>query len=265
MLKAWLRDLHVHWQNLNDGYSLDRPEKKLPYRGRAWLHLERVAAARLEWNLWSNICTIDLQIADNDDVACLSIGLPPVFISVGLDSFQLAQRLRERFKLQHSGREISLTIHDWTLWWRFWQLCDEHDSATPRWLDGSFKLLDTLLGKVRFDKRILREETVRIPLPERSYAAKASLVEILHHRPRAPTRRWVTVSFDMEPNEQIPIPGKGENSWDCGEDASFGFSCPAKSIDEAIGLYVANTLRTRRERGGSQWKPASHETSTAPA
>lgn len=46
----------------------------------------------------------------------------------------------------------------------------------------------------------------------------------------------------------VPIPGKGENSWDCGEDKVFGLHCAAKSVAEAVREFMRDIRETRRER-----------------
>ena len=59
----------------------------------------------------------------------------------------------------------------------------------------------------------------------------------------------------MHEGEQIPVPGKGENSWDCGEDATFSLSCPSTTISEAIGEMVKSCMRTRERYAGLDFKP----------
>jgi hypothetical protein len=47
----------------------------------------------------------------------------------------------------------------------------------------------------------------------------------------------------------IPHQGKGENAWDCGDDATFGLGCSARTVPEAIGEVVAVCLKDRRSYG----------------
>jgi hypothetical protein len=62
------------------------------------------------------------------------------------------------------------------------------------------------------------------------------------------------VDLDMK-RDPVPFPGKGENSWDCGEDASYGFGCAAETLEEGIGKFVASKLRDRGRNGGRGWTP----------
>jgi hypothetical protein len=45
----------------------------------------------------------------------------------------------------------------------------------------------------------------------------------------------------------IPHNGKGENSWDCGDDGLWG--CGGDTVEEAIGHAVSSVLRSRRRYG----------------
>lgn len=58
----------------------------------------------------------------------------------------------------------------------------------------------------------------------------------------------------MLDGEQIPVPGKGENSWDCGEDATYAFSCMADSVEDGIASLVRSILVRRRKYGGRNWR-----------
>ena len=84
---------------------------------------------------------------------------------------------------------------------------------------------------------------VDIGMPEGSYTIK---------RPRWP---FVSVfyTYNARPvgeHDDIPIPGKGENPWDCGPDSVSGQSGPG-GLTDAIGAIYSSVLRTRMNRGGS--------------
>jgi hypothetical protein len=53
----------------------------------------------------------------------------------------------------------------------------------------------------------------------------------------------------------VPTPGKGENSWDCGQDATYGLTCPASTVEEALASLRASVMRDRERYGGKDWKP----------
>lgn len=68
---------------------------------------------------------------------------------------------------------------------------------------------------------------------------------------RFSTKTWTAYEIDME--QGIPFPGKGENSWDQDDDAIFGFG--GATIETAIEHIVADTLRARARHGGPNWRP----------
>lgn len=82
------------------------------------------------------------------------------------------------------------------------------------------------------------------------------------HTRRTWKRRFstkVSDGFEIEMQEGVPFPGKGENSWDCGDDAYFGFG--GETIEAAIEDIV-NKVKQRRYDG---WRPESELKETASA
>ncbi|HXI16285.1 MAG TPA: hypothetical protein VNM48_07925, partial [Chloroflexota bacterium] len=67
------------------------------------------------------------------------------------------------------------------------------------------------------------------------------------------TRRMVRA--DVQVPEGVPHPGKGENAWDCGEDATYALTCAEQTPEAAVGRLVESVLRDRRRYGGDQWRP----------
>ena len=59
----------------------------------------------------------------------------------------------------------------------------------------------------------------------------------------------------MESEDGIPIPGKGENSWDCGEDRRFSINTTANTIAEAVEAFRRDIEKTREQYGGKNWVP----------
>lgn len=74
------------------------------------------------------------------------------------------------------------------------------------------------------------------------------------HTRRTWKRRFSTLvsdGYEIDMAEGIPFPGKGENSWDCGDDAYFGFG--GDSIESAVARVVAEV----KQRRGKHWRPAA--------
>lgn len=232
------RRLRFHSQNLNE--NRDGKVKGLPYEGRAWLSSRR-RELRFEWNLWTHFCGVSMKIDGETGGLQLHVAFPPV-------SFWLT--LPIHFGLRR-GRDVffDLAVHDRALWWQFGGNSMEWNSRTPRWQHGCFHFDDFFLGAQKFTERVLSTHEALIPMPEGPYRATVKLEECTWKRARWPfaiVRRTATVDVP----KGIPHQGKGENSWDCGEDALFGLSCEAWTLDEAISKTVASVLKSRRRYDG---------------
>lgn len=149
-----------------------------------------------------------------------------------------------------SGRELSLTFHDQAVWWHLWVDRDSWSSDRPRWRDGNLHPLDVVFGRMNCTTETLEEREILVPMPEKSYSATAKLERYTWKRPRSPlSKQMLRVSIDVP--KGIPHEGKGENSWDCGADATFGITTgECKSIPEGVGILVGSVLRSRVRYGG---------------
>lgn len=157
---------------------------------------------------------------------------------------------------KYSGREFRLAAHDGALWWSLGADDAGWPSRRPRWRYGSFRPLGFHCR--HGEPLVIGERDVLVPLPERSYRARAVMTRAGWGWSRLP-RRFDKVCYTVEittyEGEQIPIPGKGENAWDCGDDAVFSHAGPSRSIEDAVGRLVASVLETRAKRGGASWTP----------
>ncbi len=243
--------MHFHWQNLNErrrGADGKQP-RGFPHHGRAFLHWGSNADAHIEWALGGH--HVGFSFRADDEGWHFMAGLPFVACFFGI-SAPMFRRHYER-----GDRELALRFHDWAMWWNVWTSAHEWHSRTPKYRNGSLHFLDVLLGKTKYATRPLEWRWIRVPMPERTYYGAACLEEASWSRPRWPTRRIIRCEINMLPGEQVPHPGKGENSWDCGEDATFGLTTPAQSIDDGIAQLVGAVLRSRTRHGGHEWAPES--------
>lgn len=55
----------------------------------------------------------------------------------------------------------------------------------------------------------------------------------------------------------IPIPGKGENSWDIDDDGIYSGGMRAQSIDEAAGELYGRVMSYRSRYAGPNWTPSA--------
>lgn len=152
-------------------------------------------------------------------------------------------------------REISLRIFGGKLWWHLWMPIDEWRRDDPWWRRGVWSPLDTLLGKEKYSEVEIATGMIFIPMPERAYPATHKVYAAQWKRPRWPfPKRSLRFEFTMP--DPIPEPGKGENSWDMDDTATFEASLHCKSLDEAVQRIRASILRQREKYGGPNWRPA---------
>jgi hypothetical protein len=123
-----------------------------------------------------------------------------------------------------------------------------------------YNLKDVLLGQPVYTPGEGPAELRTIHLAEGPYVLSLRKSESTWKRPRWPgTKRsrsfeWSVVS-NPEGRTGLPVPGKGENSYDCDEDAVFGGSIPARNADEACGRIVGSVMHDRARRAGPGWTP----------
>lgn len=158
-------------------------------------------------------------------------------------------------------RSYQLSWHGGGIWgqWGTNQWGDMEDwSSPPWWRRWHFDPMDFLFGRQKYTARDLDTVVTTVPAPEGAYPASIRFFESTWTRPRWPwwplTRRRDRA--DIELQKPVPIPGKGENSWDCGEDAIHSLTCPASTVGEAVAAVVESYTRTRERHGGRDWKPA---------
>ena len=161
------------------------------------------------------------------------------------------------------SQSYQLSIHGGGLWCQWgtnrWGEMEAFSSKCPWWRQWHFDPLDFLFGRQKHRERDLEAVETLVPTPEGGVLATVRLFESTWER-----RRWpwwpLTRCLDraeIELREPIPVPGKGENSWDCGEDAIYSLTCPARTVSEAVAAVVESYTRTRERHGGRDWKPAA--------
>lgn len=66
--------------------------------------------------------------------------------------------------------------------------------------------------------------------------------------------------MDAQKGQYPIVPGKGENSWDIGDDAILGTGFDDGTILEALEHYAEAVRSTRLRHGGPNWRPAKAKT-----
>jgi hypothetical protein len=248
--------MHWHWQNLNDGIP---PKRGGAFRhGRAWFDFTR-GGARVEWHV-SLRPDVALTITEGEEQQRgLQLHIAFFVFSVWLTLIGFRWLPLGAGKYHEAERTTGFDLGGqfWRAYWR----CND-DSVEYR--DGkricaygrywSVFLLDALFGHHKHSRRVLETVETMVPMPERAYPCTVKLELAEWKRPRWPfARRLRTADVDIP--QGVPHPGKGENSWDCGEDATYGLSCPASTVEEAVAAVVETVLKSRRRYGGVNWRP----------
>jgi len=215
--------------------------------GRAWLHVEN-AVLGCQLVMPTNKFGMSFNIGDGEHQLSGSIGC-------GLFAFYWhVEGVRWLHKHINKTREISLRFFDGAIWWYFWHDPDEWRSTDSKWRRGNFRPIDFLLGRDRHSSTEKIVEQREISFPEGAYTAKVKLFTSTWKRPRWPWPRIIERA-EVDVKDGVPIPGKGESSWDIDDDAVYSLITPAASVDEAIEKFVKSINNTRLRYGGENWIP----------
>jgi hypothetical protein len=276
--------MHFHWQNLNDDKTRPRWGGGKRY-GRAWIHWGSGRARTLGWT-WtffdrgaSTGISLTAQRQDGTGLA-FHVGVWGLFafwvhlhggiaqrIAISLLPAKSLDVHTGKQRTDYGDRQINVSWFGGALWWQFWTDPMGGWSSRMSWWrrkvqEGSFHPADFFLGRTSVTDREIAREDVLIPMPERSYKATVVIEDRIWRRPRWPFswHRHIGADVKME-SDPVPFPGKGENSWDCGEDATYSSSFPiprdrfTDAVSYAIGHVVASSTAARTRHGGRNWRP----------
>jgi hypothetical protein len=222
---------------------------------RAWWHINHRVVFKVEFYWWHTFCHASVDV--DDEGWSWSLAFPPFAIFIGFDGFPSWKPQEKHIFTWDHNREVWLTdqreckvsIHDWTIRFIPWGRSMEWRTADPWWVRGvSLNLPDLLLGKTRYQTVTLKAGIpVKVPMPEGVYAGTAKIERATWKRPLWFARHRVSTWIDVP--KGVPFQGKGENSWDCGDDGLFGCGVSGESVERAVGHYVESVLTSRRRYG----------------
>ncbi len=245
------------WQNLTDEGRKGKP-KTWPFHGRAWLHFNSgaVDSCCFSWNLWSKFCGVSFSASpDGENSLAWSIALPPFAFWFSIDARGWLLRFAawlvalqpSDMGSKWSGRDLSLRVFDTAIWWKLW-VCDHGwTRSRPKWRDGCWHPIG--YNRTQGEPELIESRRALVMMPERNYKANVRLerVKIGWDRlPRIFDKTITCATVDMLDGEQIPFPGKGTASYNCGEDACYGWSGRAKSVDDATWQVSLSVLKDRK-------------------
>lgn len=258
-------NLHWFWQNLTTEEDTLRGIWK---NGRASVSADTEHGYRrlvgVEWTAkaeWHGLTHVHASFNENERDVTLSASLFGVGLYLELPIPDVViERLPFRYgRTEYSGahRQIGVSVNDGAVRWSLWEDTHEGRRDDPRWMRGSVRVVDMILGKERHHCELVEERDVDVQMPEGLYPARAKLTRHRWHRPRLPAQlaeeaTRVNLDFGEHP---VWMPGKGENDYDMGDDGIFTASFKATSIEHAIGRFVDRAVNERLRRTGSPKPP----------
>lgn len=247
------------YQNLNEPKP-DGTTRHLS-AGRVWLRRSgewwsrRFGTLCLEWTVPCGHCGWSITFGGGDRGTNLGVSFAVPFLAtlyVTIEGFFAKQLFAWDFD-RGSSRSIGCYFHNWAFWYTVWvgdMASWSRDAPWCRWYrQGSIHFDDVILGRTTCQREIVKAPvTIAIPMPEGNYAATAEVERRIWKRPRwfAKTRVYTNVSV---PDGGIPFAGKGENSWDCGDDGLCSYSVEGMSLAKAIAHGVESVLESRKRYG----------------
>lgn len=238
--------MHWSWQNLKGD------DAAAWLQGRAWLWPSEGKVLGIAWNIPTRFFHAEVELGGDYTEHDLNVSFACRAFAVWFHTEGLLPRWKGA---GHNGRIIGLSIHDTAVWVSLWEDPWEWRSSDPWWYSFSIHPLDILLGKQQYSLLALGEHRTTVRLPEGDYPARVEVFVSVWKRPRWQWWPKVVVRCQVQPDTPIPIPGKGENSWDQDDDALHEMTCAANDVEEAARRVAASVLESRERYGGKGWLP----------
>lgn len=165
------------------------------------------------------------------------------------------------------ARTYGFYLYDWAIVWRFHAKPDESNSKDPWWMHQYIHLDDIFLGRRdRCDDALTKAENVEFWLGDKKFVMnKITWTRWRFFRRHIPYSLYhrTIINVNMEIKDPPVHQGKGENSWDCGDDGTYGISRPWEyelpnwsnrdaMARKAIEVYVEHVARDVKRYGTSK-------------
>jgi hypothetical protein len=137
--------------------------------------------------------------------------------------------------------------------WRYWGWGPESGAELDIQLDPR----DRLLGRwQRLNKLGSGTQHAVVSMPEGNYPCRVKITRALFGRPKLRLGRRSLYTAEVDMDVPIPHPGKGENSWDCDDDATFSTTMGnVSSVAEAVSKVASHVLERRERYASLTWTP----------
>jgi hypothetical protein len=236
--------------------------------GRFWCHYGSRHEFKVNWRVFSRRIGFGLslyfEIEDGNEVTA-NVSIPwlaTVYVTHTVPRRWLERILPEhhfRHSIGHGDvmegsyhldRRIGVNaIGDW-FQWQFWAHPNggyhglSNHPPLPWYRQFSFFWYGVLFGRSQYTEEVITEpHLVQIPMPEGCYPAWLRVVRRTWKRPRSLFKR-TRITHDIDCDVGVPFPGKGENSWDCGEDCLHAAGYAVDTDEQAVKRF-ADRVRDR--------------------
>jgi hypothetical protein len=156
------------------------------------------------------------------------------------------------------GREYGFYVHDWAIVWCWHQRVHESGGKKPWWRYFYFHIDDFFLGRTEYMTRDLVDvQNVGFKIGDKTFNMNSiRWYDATWFRRRIPLSLYAhkMVRVEMKIEKPPMRAGKGENSWDCGDDGSFGLTMQWKhvrptwmNVDEVARLAIAEYVDDARK------------------
>lgn len=264
----WFRQ-RCHWTNDNTREVGNKTVWKgsLLRAGRAWFHTKGHGRdlVHVQWILLKHKASwgfgVDWFDGDDQRDVSLSIRSPLLTFYFVLENI-IPKRFASKHTWQHatgiSWCEKSIMVQVWHSGADCYT-CDGYRGSPKRWL-GWLEVIspaDVLMGRRDYQEETISTHDAALQMPEGAYPVKISMQKWIWTRRRWPFKLWplIKLGTHIEAPNGVPVPGKGENSWDCGEDAIFSTGSSSTTVAGALASLYKSVMDTRERYGGRNWVP----------
>lgn len=241
---------------------------KLHFNRRKWWYFgkHQNKSIHIEISGWSSSPSIYFRSDGSEREHSFHIGL-------GIGIWICFERcLSEKwYPKNYDEKEFSLQIHGGSFWWNFW-ISEEWSSYSKNktWRKGCFHFVDKIKGKHKYEKKSEHVDQFLLPFVEGIYNVEITKYARTDSYSHWPTKKMTTFEvkagyYDEKGNwkdKPVPVEGKGENSWDCDEDATYAMSFPGepykkdlKSTYDAALYFWHSMMKSRERRASPKWIP----------
>lgn len=160
-------------------------------------------------------------------------------------------------KVEWDTRVFGYTVDKRGIRWDCWAKDGSWSKGQPWWMSPHWEWERLFFGKTESNRELVDLGTTLIPMPEANYPAtfEVARYEQSYSKPLGRLRdrvlgKRVHFNTTIEPGKAVLVPGKGENSWDCGDDAIYSLSTDGQSVESAVAKVVESAFLDRRRHGG---------------